>query len=64
MEPMQVGIEERWLLPAVLEHVPEECEVNTVTTNAVEVDDWRRPFLDYFKHGSLPDDSVKWRQLQ
>jgi hypothetical protein len=48
MEPMQVGIEERWLLPAVLEHVPEECEVNTVTTNAVEVDDWRRPFLDYF----------------
>jgi hypothetical protein len=63
-EPAQVGIEERWLLPAVLELVPEECEPNTVTTNAVEEYDWRRSFLDYFKHDSLPDDLVKWRQLQ
>jgi ribonuclease HI len=59
-----VTVEERWLLPAVLELVPEEGEVNTITTNAVEEDEWLQPFLDYFKHGSLPDDPVKRRQLQ
>ena len=63
-EPAQVTVEERWLLPAVLELVPEEYEVNTITTNTVEEDDWLRPFLNYFKHGSLPDDPVKRRQLQ
>ena len=63
-EPAQVTVEERWLLPAVLELIPEECEVNVVTTNAVEEDDWLEPFLDYFKHGSLPNDPVKRRQLQ
>ena len=61
---MQVTVEERWLLPAVLELIPAEYEVNTITTNAVEEGDWLRPFLDYFKHGSLPDDPVKRRQLQ
>jgi len=60
----QVTVEERWLLPAVLELIPEEYEVNTITTNAVEEGDWLTPFLDYFKHGSLPDDPVKRRQLQ
>ena len=63
-EPAQVTVEERWLLPAVLELIPEECEVNVVTTNAVEENDWLQPFLDYFKHGSLPNDPVKRRQLQ
>jgi len=63
-EPAQVTVEERWLLPAVLELIPEECEVNAVTTNTVEEDDWLQPFLDYFKHGSLPNDPVKRRQLQ
>ena len=60
----QVTVEERWLLPAVLELIPEEHEVNTVTACAVEDDDWRKPFIDYFKHGTLPDDAVKRRQLQ
>ncbi|KAM0875517.1 hypothetical protein ACQ4PT_036740 [Festuca glaucescens] len=60
----QVMVEERWLLPAVLELVSEEGEVNTITTNAMEEDEWLQPFLDYFKHGSLPDDPVKRRQLQ
>jgi hypothetical protein len=63
-EPAQVGIEERWLLPAVLELVLEECKVNTVTMNDIEEDDWRQTFLNYFKHGSLPDDPVKRHQLQ
>ena len=35
----QVTVEERWLLPAVLELIPEEYEVNTITTNAVEEGD-------------------------
>ncbi|KAM0833194.1 hypothetical protein ACQ4PT_064416 [Festuca glaucescens] len=61
---MQVTVEERWLLPAVLELIPPEYEVNTITTNAVDEDEWLQPFLDYFKHGSLLDDPVKRRQLQ
>jgi ribonuclease HI len=63
-KPAQVTVEERWLLPAVLELVPEEYEVNAVTACAVEDGDWRKPFLDYFKHGALPDDAAKRRQLQ
>lgn len=63
-EPTHVAVEERCLLPAVLELLPEEQEVNIVTTNDVEDGDWLQPFLDYFKHGTLPDDPVKRRQLQ
>jgi hypothetical protein len=62
--PMQVTVEERWLLPAVLELILTEYEVNTITTNAVDEHEWLQPFLDYFKHGSLPDNPVKRRQLQ
>lgn len=58
-KPTQIKIEERWLLPAVLELVPEECEVNQVTTMIVEQDDWRKPFSDYFNHGTWPDDLVE-----
>ena len=36
---MQVNVEERWLLPAVLEHIPAEYEVNSIMTNAVEEDE-------------------------
>ena len=61
---MQVNVEERWLLPAVLELIPAEYEVNTVMMNAVEEGEWLQPFLDYFKHGSLPNDPVSRRQLQ
>jgi ribonuclease HI len=60
----QVTVEERWLLPAVLELIPTEYEVNTITTNAVDEHEWLQSFLDYFQHGSLPDDPVKRRQLQ
>jgi len=42
----QVTVEERWLLPAVLELIPEEHEVNTITACAVEDDDWFKPFID------------------
>ncbi|XP_021321401.1 uncharacterized protein LOC110437319 [Sorghum bicolor] len=63
-EPAEIKIEERWLLPAVLELVPEEYEVNQVTTMIVEQDDWRKPFIDYFNHGTWPDDSVERRRLQ
>jgi hypothetical protein len=63
-KPVQITVEERWLLPAVLELIPNEHEVNIVTVGAVEVNDWRKPFLDYFKHGSLPNDVAKRRQLQ
>ena len=57
-------MEERWLLPAVLELIPAEYKVNTVMTNAVEEGEWLQPFLDYFKHGSLPDGPVSRCQLQ
>lgn len=58
-----IKVEERWLLPAVLELIPENYDVNTVMTTEAD-DDWRKPFLDYFKHGSLPSDLVTRRQLQ
>ena len=57
-------MEETWLVPAVLELIPAEYEVNTIMTNAVEEGEWLQPFLDYFKHGSLPDDPVKRRKVQ
>ena len=63
-KPAQVIVEERWLLPAFLELISESYEVNTNTTGTTEEDDWRKPFLDYFNHGSLPDDSMQRRQLQ
>ena len=63
-EHAQVTIEERWLLPTVPKLIPEEYEVDIITTNAIEENDWLKPFLDYFKHGILPDDPVKKRQLQ
>ena len=63
-EPAEIKIEERWLLPAVLELVPEEYEVNQVTTMIVEQNDWRKPFIDYFNHDTWPDDSVERRRLQ
>jgi hypothetical protein len=63
-EPAQIKIEERWLLPAVLELVPEEYEVDHVLVMAVEADDWYKPFLDYFNHGTLSNDPVERRHLQ
>jgi hypothetical protein len=50
-EPAQIKIEERWILPAVLELVLEEFEVDHVSVMTVEEDDWRKPFFDYFNHG-------------
>lgn len=58
-EPAQVIIEERWILPAVLELIPQEYEVHHVVTNSTGDDDWRKPFLDYFNHGTLPDEQWK-----
>jgi hypothetical protein len=63
-EPAQIRIEERWLLPAVLKLVPEEYEVDRVLVMAVEEDEWRKPFFDYFNHGILPNDRVERRRLQ
>jgi len=48
----------------VLELIPESHEVNIVLSTETGDEDWRKPFLDYFKHGSLPSDSVERRQLQ
>jgi ribonuclease HI len=63
-DPAQIKIEERWLLPAVLELAPEEYEVDRVSVTAVEEDDWRKPFFDYLNHGILPNDHVERRRLQ
>jgi ribonuclease HI len=63
-EPAQIKIEERWLLPAVLELVPEEYEVDRVSIMAVKEDDWRKPLFDYFNHGILLNDHVERRHLQ
>lgn len=63
-KPAQIIVEERWLLPAVLELIPEEYEVNHVVTVDDKEDDWRKPFLNYFKHGIMPDDPVERRRLQ
>jgi hypothetical protein len=58
-KPALVKIEEMWLLPAVLELIPQEYEVHHVVANTSGDDDWRQPFLDYFNHGTLLDDIVK-----
>jgi hypothetical protein len=48
----------------VLELIPQEYEVHHVVANTSGDDDWRQPFLDYFNHGTLPDDIVERRRLQ
>jgi hypothetical protein len=63
-EPAQIKIEERWLLPAVLELIPKEYEVDHVSVMTVEEDDWCKPFFDYFNHGVLPNDHVERCRLQ
>ena len=63
-EAAQVTVKERWLLLTLMELIPEEYEFNTITTNVIEEGDWLTPFLDYFKHDTLPDDLVKRYQLQ
>jgi ribonuclease HI len=63
-EPAQIKIEEMWLLPAVLELLPQEYEVDNVLVMAIEEDDWHKPFFDYFNHGILPNDHVERRRLQ
>jgi hypothetical protein len=45
-EPSLIKIEERWLLPAVLELTPQEYEVHHIVANTSGDDDWRKPFLD------------------
>jgi hypothetical protein len=63
-EPPQIKFEERWLLPVVLELVPEEYEVDRLSAMAIEEDDWRKPFFDYFNHDILLNDHVVRRRLQ
>jgi hypothetical protein len=63
-EPAQIKIEERWLLPAVLDLVSEGYEDDHVLIMAVEEDDWHKPFFDYFNHGILLNNLVERRHLQ
>jgi ribonuclease HI len=58
-EPTQTKVEEKWLLPAVLELVTEEYEVDRVSIMEVKEDDWCKQFFDYFNHSILPDDHVE-----
>jgi ribonuclease HI len=58
----QIKIEERWLLPTILELVLEE--VDHVSVMTVKKDDWRKPFFDYFNHGILLNDHVERCRLQ
>ena len=60
----EIKIEERWLLPAVLDLIPDNYKVNIVTTTNVNDQDWCKPFLDYFKHGTLPSDPIERCQFQ
>ena len=63
-KPANLQIEERWLLPAILELIPNECDVHHIVTTVIREEDWRKPFLDYFSHGILPSDPVERRRLQ
>nr|CAD1837640.1 unnamed protein product [Ananas comosus var. bracteatus] len=44
---VEIRVEQRWLLPSVLEFFPSDYQVNVVTCTQVEVNDWRAPFIDY-----------------
>ncbi|XP_020080912.1 uncharacterized protein LOC109704570 [Ananas comosus] len=60
----EIRVEQRWLLPSVLEFFPSDYQDNVVTCTQVEVNDWRAPFIEYFKYGHLPEDRNKKIELQ
>lgn len=63
---LTVSLKDRRLLPSTLDLVPEqeEDEVQVSFTEVEQVEDWRKSFLDYFRHGRLPDVKESSSQFQ
>lgn len=59
-----VRVEQRLLLPPMLDIVSDQLQATQAECSPVEHPDWRLPFIEYFKHGRLPDGPAKRIELR
>ena len=51
---MNVPVCYRWVVAPLAEESGEE--VNAISAQEVDEEDWRQPLIDYLQHGRLPSD--------
>lgn len=59
-----VRVEQRLLLPPMLDIVSDQLQATQAECSPVEHPDWRLPFIEYLKHGRLPDGPAKRIELR
>ncbi|KAM2137857.1 hypothetical protein ACFX1Q_009983 [Malus domestica] len=53
-EAADVPVCQRWVIPLVTEMLLDDT--NVISVLSVDVEEWRKPLIDYLEHGKLPDD--------
>ena len=61
---IEITVEERLVLPHVLEIVPQTEEVDANEIDESQGADWRLPFIEYLKYGRLPTEKNKVIELK
>ncbi|MBV8801981.1 MAG: reverse transcriptase-like protein, partial [Gammaproteobacteria bacterium] len=61
---VEVIVEERLVLPPILEMLPKIESVNTVDFSKSQEEDWRMPFIEYLKHERMPEEKNKAIELK
>lgn len=44
----------RWIVPSISKHNLEDANTTSITIH--DEPDWKKPLINYLKHGDLPDD--------
>jgi ribonuclease HI/transposase InsO family protein len=61
---IEVVVEERLVLPPVLQALPHVESVNKVDASKSQEEDWRVPFIECLKYGRMPEDRNKSIELK
>jgi len=61
-ESMNVPVCNRWVVAPLAEDSEEE--VNAVSAQEVDEEDWRQPLIDYLQHRKLPNDPRHKMEIQ